>query len=79
MSFVKCKNDTEKLQAIKNYCNAKIKEYNHRIEWFRVEQSCPLDYAEEIHDLETRNAHFRKIVEIIEADEFTSVMVWQSV
>lgn len=75
MTFVKCKNDTEKLQAIKNYCNAQIKENNHRITWFKAEQECPLDYADEIHELKTRNAHFEKVLEIIEADEFTSVMI----
>lgn len=76
MNFVKCKNDTEKLQAIKNYCNAQIKEYNHRIEWLKAQQDCPLDYADEIDELKTRIAHFKKIIEIIEADEFTSVMVY---
>lgn len=75
MTFVKCKNDAEKLNAIKDYCNAQIKENNHNIEWFKAEQSCPLDYADEIHELKIRNARLNKIIEIIEADEFMNIML----
>lgn len=76
MEFIKCKNDMEKVQAIKNYCNKQIKDNNYNIQWYKSEQSCPLDYSEEIHELETRNAHFKKIIEIIEADEFMSVTIF---
>lgn len=74
MKFIKCKNETEKLKAIEDYCNEKIKENNCRIDFFKAEQESPLDYAEELHELETRNAYFETIIKIIKADEFTSIM-----
>lgn len=75
MKFVKCKNELEKIQAIKEYCNEQIKEFNLRIDWFKANQDSPLDYADEIHELKTRIAHFETINKIIDADEYTSVMV----
>lgn len=75
MDFVKCKNEAEKLDTIKRYCKVQIMKNNRRIEWFEAEKSCPIDYEYEIHEYKTRNAHFNKIIEIIEADEFTSVMI----
>ena len=76
MEFVKCKNEIEKIQAIAKYCQTQINDNNYRIDWLKANQDSPLDYAEEIHELKTRKAHFEKIIEIIEADEFTSVMIF---
>lgn len=75
MKLVKCKNETEKIQAITDYCNAQIQEYNGRIQWFKTQQTSSLDYIDEIDELKTRIAHFEKILEIIQADEFTSIMI----
>lgn len=75
MNWVKCKNETEKLDAIKNYCNMQITENNNNIVWFEAERNSILDYAEEIKELKLRNAHFKKIIEIIEADEFRSILI----
>lgn len=75
MKFVKCKNDAEKLQAIKNYCLAQIAENNYNLNFLKNHQTSPLDYADEIGELQARNIRFQKIIEIIEADEFTSVML----
>lgn len=76
MEFVKCKNETEKLQAITEYCNAQIEKNNYNLNWYRSEQSSPLDYEYEINELNAMNARFKKIIEIIEADEFTSIMLF---
>lgn len=75
MDFIKCKNETEKLAAIKRYCEAQVAENDRRIKWFEAERESSLDYYEEIHECKTRKAHFGKIVEIIEADEHTSIMI----
>ena len=75
MTFVKCKNDAEKLATIRKYCQDYIDEYNHRIKWFIAQRNSILDYADEIHDLKTRLAHFEVIAEIADADEFTSIML----
>lgn len=76
MEFIKCKNETEKIKAITNYCQAQIKECNRRIEWYEFNKISTLDYLEEIDEMKVRIAHFSKIIEIIEADEFTSVMMY---
>lgn len=76
MKVIKCKNDSEKVQAIKNYCNEQIKELKNRIEFFEHEKTSSLDYIDEIDELKTRKAHFEKILEIIQADEFTSVYIF---
>lgn len=75
MEFVKCKNDAEKLQAIANYCNKQIAENDFQINLYRAEQTSPLDYECEINELKVRNIRFQKIIDIIEADEFTSVLL----
>lgn len=75
MKFVKCKNETEKLQAIKEYCNDKIKEYNQRIDWLKANQTSAFDYVDEIEEYRFRIAHFETILKIINADEYTSIMV----
>lgn len=75
MTFIRCKNDVEKLNAIKDYCNAQIKDNDYNIGWFKANKNCPLDYADEIHELELRNMRFKKIIEIIEADKFTEIML----
>lgn len=76
MKFVKCKNETEKLQAVMSYCNEKIQEYKGRIEWFEANKVSSLDYMEEIDELKTRIAVLEQVTKIIEADEHTSVMVF---
>lgn len=73
MEWIKCKNDAEKLEAIKAYCNHQIQTNNCNIKSYRLDQSSPLDYADEIHELELANKRFEKILEIINADEFTSI------
>lgn len=75
MTFIQCKNETEKLDAIKRYCKAQITENSRQIQWFEAIKSCPLDYADEIHELKLSNKRFEKILEIIEADEFTDIMI----
>lgn len=76
MGFIKCKSEAEKLDAIKRYCKVQIMENNRRIKWFEAKRVVPLDYVDEIDELRTRNAHFEKIIEIINADEYTSVMIF---
>ena len=75
MTFIQCKNETEKLDAIKRYCKVQIMENNRNIQWLEANKSSPLDYADEIHELKLINKRFAKILEIIEADEFTNVMI----
>lgn len=76
MEWIKCKNDAEKLEAVKAYCNKQIQTNNCNIESYRADQSSPLDYADEIHELELVNKRFEKILEIINADEFTSIPLY---
>lgn len=76
MKFIKCKNETEKINAISNYCKAQIEENNRQINWLEAEKTSPLDYMDEIAEHKRIIAHFNKIIEIIEADEFTSVMIF---
>lgn len=76
MTWIKCKNDAEKLEAIKSYCNHQIQANNCNIESYRLDQSSPLDYADEIHELELVNKRFEIILEIIEADEHTSIPIY---
>lgn len=75
MKFRKCKNDAEKIEAIKDYCTQQINENNGKIEWYKLNQECSLDYKAEILDLKILNKRFEKILEIIEADEYTSVLI----
>ena len=75
MSWVKCKNDQEKLQAIKKYCNEQITKNNREITWLNSQKFCGLDYADEIRELQNRNVQFENIIKIIEADELTSVLI----
>ena len=75
MGWIKCKNDAEKLEAVKAYCKQQIQANNVNIESYRADQSSPLDYADEIHELELVSKRFEKILEIINADEFTSVSI----
>ena len=76
MEFIQCKNESEKLSAIAKYCNREINENNYHLNWYKSEQTSPLDYKDEIDELNKRNAHFKKILEIIEADELTSIMFY---
>ena len=76
MKFVKCKNETEKLQAIKAFCEEEIAENIRNIKMFEADRCSPLDYAEEIHECNMRKVRFEKIVQIIDADEFTSIMLF---
>lgn len=75
MEFIKCKNETEKLQAIFTYCQKQIEENNFLINLYQEEQTSPLDYADEIHELRVRNVRFQKIIDVIEADETTSILL----
>lgn len=75
MKWVKCKNDTEKIQAIKKYCEEEIKENDLAINEYKLDRVSSLDYAYEIRELEMRNARFENILKIIEADELTSVLI----
>ena len=75
MKFVKCKNETEKLQAIRAFCEEQIDECVRIIKMFESDRCSSLDYKEEIHDANMRKIRFEKIVQIINADEFTSVMM----
>lgn len=75
MAFIKCKNETEKLNAIRKYCEMQIENNDYEINSFEADRDSPLDYADEIHELKLRNKRFKTILEIIEADEFTSIMI----
>ena len=75
MKWVKCKNDTEKVQAIKKYCEEQIKENNFSINSYKVDRASSFDYVYEIQELETRNTIFENILKIIEEDELTSVLI----
>ena len=75
MKWVKCKNDTEKVQAIKKICEEQIKENNFSINSYKADRTSSFDYAYEIHELEMSNARFDHILKIIEADELTSVLI----
>ena len=75
MKWIRCKNDAEKLQAIKEYCNSQIVRDNQSIESYKLDRECSLDYMEEIHELEIRNKRFNDIIRIIEADEFMEILV----
>lgn len=75
MKWVKCKNDTEKIQAIKKYCEEEIKENDFAINDYKLDRVSSLDYAYEIRELEMRNARFENILKIIDADELTSVLI----
>lgn len=75
MKWIKCKNDTEKVQAIKKYCEEQIEENNFSINSYKADRSNSLDYAYEIQELEMRNTRFENILKIIEANELTSVLI----
>lgn len=75
MRFVKCRNDAEKLKEIAAYCNKQIERNNASIAQFVADQVLTFDFADEIHELEMMNMHFRKIVEIILADEFKNIVI----
>lgn len=71
MNWVKCKNESEKLQAIKDYCLSQIKKNNRQIRWYESEEN----YLAEIHELKVLNRRFETILNIIAADSTTSVVV----
>ena len=75
MRWVECKNDTEKVQVIRKYCEEEIAENNFSINSYKADRTGSFDYAYEIHELETRNTRFENILKIIEADELTSVLI----
>lgn len=75
MKFIKCKNETEKLKVIADYCNEQIKNNNYNINFLKASKSYPSDYAEEIHELELKNKNFETILKIINADKLTSIMI----
>lgn len=76
MKFVKCRNDAEKLRTIKAFCEEQIAESIRIIKMFESDRCSPLDYVEEIHEANMRKAQFEKIVQIVNADEFTSIMMF---
>ena len=71
MNWIKCKNESEKLQTIKDYCLSQIKENERQIRWYEAEES----YLAEIHELKVLNRRFETILNIIAADSTTSVLV----
>lgn len=75
MKFVKCKNESDKLNAIASYCHTQIENNNASIASLKMDQVTAFDYADEIHDLEKMNAHFRKIMEIVQANEFKAIVL----
>ena len=75
MKFVRCNNNSEKLQAIRAFCEEQIAECIRIIKMFESDSCSSLDYKEEIHDANMRKVRFEKIVQIIDADKFTSVMM----
>ena len=72
MDFVRCKNDSEKVKAIRAVCTKWIEENDFAINCLKASQDSPFDYAEEIGELTMRNSQLKKIVQIIDVDEFTS-------
>lgn len=75
MKFVKCKNESEKLQAILAYCSEEIRNADYNINSYISSRASILDYADEIHDLRLYKARLETITRIIEADENTSIMI----
>lgn len=75
MTWVQCKNETEKLAAIKNFCVKQIENNNYNIASYEADRECILDYADEIHALKIANNRFEKILEIIDANEHTCIML----
>lgn len=75
MNTVKCKNETEKLAAIKNFCAAQIDDNNYNIRSYEACRRSVLDYADEIHALKIANKRFEKILEIIDASEHTIIIL----
>lgn len=75
MKFVKCKNESDKLSAIASYCHTQIENNNANIASLKMDQATAFDYADEIHGLEKMNAHFLKIMDIVQADEFKVIVL----
>lgn len=75
MTWVQCKNETEKLAAIRNFCVKQIENNNYNIASYEADRECSSDYADEIHALKIANNRFEKILEIIDANEHTCIML----
>lgn len=54
MSFITVKNNTEKLNAIKSYCESRIKNIDYNINFMKSNQDSPADYKEEIDELQLK-------------------------
>lgn len=76
MDFVKCKNDSEKVAAIAEFCKKQIELCNYSINLFESDRDSAMDYFEEISDLENLKSRFEWIMRVINADEFTSILKW---
>ena len=75
MEFIKVKNDTEKVEAVRKYCKNQIGELDYNINCFKRDQESPIDYRDEIHDLEITKKRFLKILEIIDAEPTANILI----
>ena len=75
MEWIKCKNDHEKIEAIRRYCENQVNECKYQIDIYKRGRESTLDYMYEIDELKARKRRFQTILDIIAADEFTSVMI----
>ena len=75
MSFITVKNNTEKLNAIKSYCESRIQNIDYNINFMKSNQDSPADYKEEIDELQLKKCEFEKILEIINATEKSSILI----
>lgn len=75
VEYIKCHTEAEKLAAVRKYCLSQIGDLDGKISWLEAMRDSPIDYSDEIHDLKITRKRFTTMLEIIDADEHTSVMV----
>jgi hypothetical protein len=75
MEFVKCKNEREKLDAIAAYCQKMIDNCTYNINSYEMDKVNRFDYSDEIREERNKRERFTTIMRIIEADEYTSILV----
>lgn len=75
MNFITVKDNAEKLIAIKKYCESRIVKIDYDINFMKLHQDSPADYAEEINDCQLEKRDFEKILEIVNATEKSAILI----
>ena len=75
MMWVKCANDTEKIDAIKKYCSEQLERLQMDLDFLIADSNTPYDYEWEKREIKKQMDLLTDICRIAEVDPLTSILI----